>query len=214
MQPLGNVGIQSQTIETETKDAEGRVTGKTSTVTKGNTGIYQEIAKKKVSYGTAGKTVNFFEDKRQKRLTGEGGGKSYLVDNNGVSYIHWRNRHIFLDSESMMPIKLQAGEFRPSAKLWYTLYEEGLLKRLSGNASTPPAKTKNSNTTIIIIGVAMFALGYFVALTYGHQLSPALYPPTIQTSQTTSISTSLQTIISHITSTSSASTTTLPPPQG
>lgn len=203
MQPLGNVGRETQTIETVKNilNDKGETVGTEKLIKSltGNAGIYQEIAKKKFPYSKAGQTVNFFATKKELKLGNDynSGGKTYLLDPLGVSYLHWRNRHIFLDSESMIPLKLQSGEFKPSSRLWYQLFELGLLIGLHKGASTAPAKTKNTNTTMIILGIVMFALGYFVALMYGHQLSPAFNPQTI-TSTSTSV---LQSIHSSITTT-------------
>ena len=210
MQPLGNIGKQEQTIKTEseTKDESGNVTGKETKEIKvtGDAGIYHEIAKKKVPFSNAGKTVSFFATKKELKLGVDynSAGKSYLIDNSGVSYLHWRNRHIFLDSESMMPIKLQAGTFKPSSRLWYQLFELGLLVSLHKGATTAPPKKQNSTTTLIMVFLLAFALGYFFALLYGHQISPA-----IGNQATTTITQSVSSHISSIsTSVSTASTST------
>ena len=198
MQPLGNIGQQTQetNLETEVKDKDGNVTGKETkkvTVT-GDAGIYHEIAKKKVPFSNAGKTINFFSTKKELKLGNDynSSGKSYLIDNSGVSYLHWRNRHIFLDSESMMPIKLQAGTFKPSSRLWYQLFELALIVALHKGASTPPVKKSNTNTTIILVFAIGAALGYFLAISFGHQLSPAFFNPQTQTQ---TISSTISTII-------------------
>lgn len=204
MQPLGNIGQQKQTskIETEIKDADGNVTGKETkevTVT-GDAGIYHEIAKKKISFSNSGKTINFFATKKELKLGIDynSAGKSYLIDNSGVSYLHWRNRHIYLDSESMLPIKLQAGTYKPSSRLWFQLFELGLIVALHKGASTAPTKKSNTNTTLFLVFALGGALGYFVAILYGHQLSPAFTEQT-----TTHISSTISTIIagSHTTTT-------------
>lgn len=198
MQPLGSIGRQEQTSKQETDilDADGKVIGKNTSEVKttGDAGIYQEVAKKKVSFSNEGKIVNFFANKKELKLGVDynTGSRSYLIDNSGVSYIHWRNRHIYLDSQSMMPIKLQAGTFKPSAKLWYVLFELALIVALHKGASTAPVKKSNTNTTLILIFFVGAALGYFLAISFGHVLSPAFF--TQQTS-THTLSSTISTII-------------------
>ena len=198
MQPLGNVGKESQTIESikDILNSSGDKIGeeKSTKILSGNAGIYQEIAKKKVGFSNAGKTVNFFASKKELKIGNNmnATGKSYVVDPLGVSYIHWRNRHIYLDSESMIPMKLQSGQFNPSSRLWYQLFELGLLIGLHKGASTAPVKTKNSNLTLILIFAAAMAIGYFIGILYGGQLSPALVHP-ITSTTITSLSHSMTT---------------------
>ena len=199
MHPLGNAGKEQQTVTSESTDDKGNKTTSVKTIS-GNAGIYQEIAKKKFSYSHEGQTVNFFATKKQLKIGIDlnSTGKSFLLDNTGVSYIHWRNRHLYMDSESMLPMKSQSGQFNPSSRLWYQLYELGLLVGLHKGASTAPVKQKNSNLTLILIFAAAMAIGYFIGLLYGGTLSPALVHPitstTILGSSTHSITTSVSTV--------------------
>ena len=180
MQPLGNVSAtQAETItefdyeNPETHQKEHKVI---KNIVKGNTGVYHEIAKKKVTFSMAGRTVNFFADPR-KPTSNQTKGISVFIDNTGVSYLHRGNKHIYFDSVSMTPIKLQSGTFNPDSHAWYKFFELGFLERVHKSTSSAPPKTKSSNTTLAMVLVVGILIGYFLAIMYGHQLSPALFPP-------------------------------------